>query len=154
MWRNAILALVLGLAAPAVAVAQSREAPIEAQAAARADVEVMVVHATNDGVVDPRLEKILRPLQSTRFTGFKLLTVEEARLVPGTDTTLTIVGDRRLKVELIELLDTTAKVRIRMFKEGEKVLDTTMTIPQGKYVMLAGPNYKDGKLVIPIGVRF
>lgn len=154
MLRHVVLAMLLGLGTPAIAIAQTREAPIEALVAARADVEIMVVHATNDGEVDPRLEKILRPLQSTRFTGFKLLTVEETKLVPGTDTTLTIVGDRRLKVELIELLDTTAKVRIRMFKEGEKVLDTTMTIPQGKYVMLAGPNYKEGKLVIPIGVRF
>lgn len=152
--RTAVLAALLAFGAPTAAFAQTREAPVEALAAARADVEVMVVHATNDGQVDPRLEKILRPLQSTRFTGFKLLTVEETKLTPGTDTMFTIVGDRRLKVELIELLDTTAKVRIRMFKEGEKVLDTTMTIPQGKYVMLAGPNHKDGKLVIPIGVRF
>ena len=41
-----------------------------------------------------------------------------------------------------------------MIKEGNKVLDTTVNIPKGRYFMIAGPRYQGGKLIIPVGVDF
>ena len=149
----AVLGLVTMLAVPQVALAQTRTAPVEAQApASKATIEVMVVHATDDDYVDPRLDKVMRNLKSTPFTGFKLLSNDSARLSEGGDTQVNMVGNRRLKVTLVDKTASAAKVRIRMFKEGDKVLDTTMNIPNGKYVMIAGPKHKGGKLVIPVGV--
>lgn len=151
----AALGLMAMLAVPQVALAQTRTAPdVEVANAptAKATIEVMVVHATNEEYVDPRLQKVMRNLKSTRYTGFKLLSDDTARLSVGGDTTVSMVGNRRLKVTLVEKIDGSAKVRIRMFKDDEKVLDTTMSIPDGKYVMIAGPNHKEGKLVIPVGV--
>lgn len=151
----AAVALTTLLAVPQFALAQSRTpAPHQATRAptAKATVEIMVVHATNSSYVDPKLQKVMRNLKSTRYTGFKLLSEDTAKLAAGGDASVSMVGNRRLKVTLVDRTATAAKVRIRLFKESNKVLDTTMTIPNGKYVMIAGPNHKDGKLVIPVGV--
>lgn len=149
----AVLGLMTMLAVPQVSLAQSRTAPVEAQApTSKATVEVMVVHATNSNQVDPRLDKVMRNLKSTPYTGFELLSSDSARLSEGGETTVNMVGNRRLKVSLVEATASSAKVRIRVIKDGDKILDTTMNIPNGKYVMIAGPKHKDGKLVIPVGV--
>lgn len=156
MLRRTLMAMGLAAAMvmPQVAAAQTPSAPTEERApVGKATVEVMVVHATSDEYVDPRLEKIMKNLKSTRFTGFKLLQSEATRLSVGGDSTVNIAGNRRLKVTLVEKSTSTAKVRIRMLnKDGDKVLDTTVSIPDGKYIMIAGPPYKEGKLVIPVGV--
>lgn len=157
MLRRTLLAVgfATALVVPQAALAQSRgTAPVEAARApvGKANVEVMVVHATDGDHVDPRLQKVMQNLKSTRFTGFDLISDDELKLSVGGDGTVTMPGNRRLKVTLVEKAATSAKVRIRMFKEGEKVLDTTVTIPDGKYIMIAGPRHKEGKLVIPVGV--
>ena len=156
MLRRTLMAVGLAAAMvlPQTALAQSRTAPTAQRApVGKANVEVMVVHATDGDYVDPRLEKIMKNLKSTRFTGFKLLQSESSRLSIGGDNSVSIAGNRRLKLTLVEKNASTAKVRIRMFKEGNKVLDTTVNIPNGKYIMIAGPKHKDGKLVIPVGVN-
>ena len=153
-----VFGLATALAAPvAPAMAQSRTAPSAAQkapAAGKVDLEVMVVHATNDKYVDPKLNPVMQNLRHTKYTGFKLLSTENARLATGGDTSISLVGNRRLKVQLVSRTAQQAKVRIRMFKEGNKVLDTTVSIPRGRYFMIAGPKYKDGALILPVGVDY
>lgn len=152
-----MIGLAAALAVPQAALAQSRtpaQPTAQRAPAGKATVEVMVVHATDDTYVDPALRDVMQNLKSTRFTGFKLLSRDATRLSTGGDSTVNMPGNRRLKVTLVEKLPNAAKVRIRMFKEGDKVLDTTVSIPNGKFMMIAGPNYKGGKLVIPVGVTF
>ena len=154
----AMFGLATALAAPVVpALAQSRPAAPPAEAApasGKVDVEVMVIHANNDAYVDPKLDPVMQNLRHTRYTGFKLLSTENAKLSPGGDTTISLVGGRRLKIQLVSRDQQQAKVRIRMFKEGDKVLDTTVSIPRGRYFMIAGPKYKDGALILPVGVDY
>jgi hypothetical protein len=161
-WLWAALALILGasvgLATPDVAMAQSREAPAQSApapaAAGKVTVEVMVVHATEAGAVDPKLKDVVANLKHTNFKGFKLLDTQTSRLAPGGDTTISLVGNRRMRITVLSRDQRQAKLRIRMFKEGNKVLDTTVTIPKGRYFMIAGPKHKGGKLILPVGIDF
>lgn len=151
------VAVPVVLAAPGDAMAQSKPAPTVERPAApqgKVDVEIMVVHATETGTVDARLKNVQQNLSHMNFKGFKLLDSESARLSPGGETTLNIVGNRRLRVTVLSRDARQAKVRIRMIKEGNKVLDTTVNIPKGRYFMIAGPRYQGGKLIIPVGVDF
>jgi len=156
-WLTALaLAGSLAMATPTNALAQSRPAPAQKAPAAqgKVDVEVMVIHATETGTVDPKLRDVQSNLSHMNFEGFKLLDTQSAKLAAGGDTVVNLVGNRRLRVTVLSKDARQAKVRIRMIKEGNKVLDTTVSIPKGRYFMIAGPRYKGGKLIIPVGVDF
>lgn len=143
---------------PDVAIAQGSRAqaaqPVRATAN-RVGVEIMVVHATTSPKpVDPRLKDIMKQLQFTNFKGFKLLNEQDAQLADGGDVAVNVAGGRKLKVQLLSHNDASAKLRIRMFKEGNKILDTTVNIRRNKAFLIGGPNFQGGKLVLPITVKY
>ena len=164
MWKTRLRAvsvlflgasLGLGLAAPSTALAQNRDAPTQrAPVSGKVSIEVLVVHATDTGSVDPKLKDVRANLSHTNFKGFKLLKTETARLSAGGNTSLTLVGNLRMKVTVLSRNQSQAKVRIVLLKEGDRILDTTVTIPKGKYIMIGGPRYKGGKVILPVGVDF
>ena len=152
-----IACLGLAMSLPGTAVAQSRPGTVQqtkAPASGKVSIDLMVVYANYDDYVDPKLKEVMQNLRHTRFTGFTLLSEESERLAPGSDTSFTVAGGRKLKVSLVSKDQRQAKVRIRMFKDGNKVLDTTVSIPRGRYFMIAGPKYKAGNLILPVGVEY
>ncbi len=157
-----LLALVGGaliFAAPTDAHAQApRPVPVKntaPPAVGKVGLQLRVVHANNSGKVDPRLRNVVDNLKFTRFNGFALLDSNEVRLAPGQSTTFAVVGGRKVKVTLQERDARAAKVRVVMFNpQGKAVMDTTVKIHRNRAFMIAGPNYKDGKLVLPIAVRY
>ena len=162
MWRftrrwlaiaTVCLASSLSVATPALA--QSR-APTQqnAPAAGKVDVEVMVIEASMDKYVDPKLKNVMQNLRFTKYTGFKLVSTENARLAPGSDATINLVGGRRLRVTVLSKDAKQAKLRIQMIKDGKKITDTTVSIPRDRYFMISGPKVKDGVLILPVGVSY
>jgi len=160
VWLAPALAVIaIGSVVPDVAMAQARRPapgqPTKAPVPNRVGVEVMVVHATQkETKVDPRLKDIMRQLRFTNFKGFKLLQEQDSVLTDGNDTTVSVAGGRKLKVRLLSHNASQAKVQIRMFKEGNKVLDTTVSIKRGMAFLIAGPNFQGGKLILPITVDY
>lgn len=156
---NVVLAALalLVLLTPLTALAQSDgkgKAPTE-QAQGKVDLEVRVVRASHGKSVDAELRPLMKQLTFTRFTGFELLAHYPASLAVGGDATFSLVGDRKLKVNLIERDAKRAKIRIRLFNsKKEKVLDTTVSIPRGKSFVIGGPKLKDGALVLPVTVSY
>ena len=122
--------------------------------AAKTAVRVWVVHASNNGRVDPDLKPVMQQLRFTKFTGFRLLDRYPVQLGVGGDTTVQIAGGRRLKIQLLSRNDREAKLRLRMFNSKGKLLDTTVSIHRNRSFLVAGPRYKDGKLVIAVKVRY
>jgi len=129
-----IACLGLAMSLPGAAMAQSRPGTVQqtkAPASGKVSIDLMVVYANYDDYVDPKLKEVMQNLRHTRFTGFTLLSEESERLAPGADTSFVVAGGRKLKVSLVSKDQRQAKVRIRMFKDGNKVLDTTVSIPRG-----------------------
>jgi len=154
-----LMVLAVGASIPDTAHAQQRRpapgAPTKAPVPNRVGVEVMVVHATKDETrVDPRLKDVMRQLRFTNFKGFKLLQEHDAVLTDGADTSVSVVGGRKLRVRLLSHNASQAKVQIRMMKDGNKILDTTVTIKRGMAFLIGGPNYQGGKLILPITVNY
>lgn len=118
-------------------------------------VEVMVVYATNSGDrVDPELRSVMQQLRFTRYRSFTRLETHDASLRAGEESAFTIAGGRRVKIELITHDAEQAKIRLRMFNDGGKLLDTTVSIHRNRSFMVAGPRHEDGVLIIPITVRY
>lgn len=121
----------------------------------RAQVELQVVHATNNSThVDPKLRSLVNNFRFTRLSGFELLSSHPASLAVGQETTVTVAGGRRVKLELLDRNDTEAKVRVRMLDDKGVMLDTTVSIHRNRSFIIAGPNHKDGKLILPVTVRY
>jgi len=120
----------------------------------KVQLEVMVVHANQSGKVDPKLKEIMKQLRFLNFTGFQLLDTYPATLTPGKEASFTLVGNRKLKIQLLSKNATAAKIRIRMFSGSDKVVDTTVSIHRNRSFIVAGPKYKDGVLILPLTVSY
>jgi hypothetical protein len=117
-------------------------------------IEVMVIHANNSGRVDPNLRAVMQNLRFTKFSGFSLLSKVPSQLGVGQESSISIVGGRKLKVNLLERDDKQAKVRVRLFSGERKVLDTTVSIHRNRSFMLMGPKHEDGVLILALSVRY
>ena len=141
-----------GVLAPQPAFADPPRA--QADSAKKVQVDVMVVHATDSGQVDPRLRDLQRQLDQMRFTGFEVLSTSSDSLGEGQSTSVSVAGGRKVKVQLIEKDNRQARVRIQLFKGSDKKLDTTVTIPRDRTFLVGGPKYNDGVLIFPITVDY
>ncbi|HHO49867.1 MAG TPA: hypothetical protein ENK18_03115 [Deltaproteobacteria bacterium] len=157
--RVALLKLVavllfLGTLGSPVITAHAQSGPRPEEAAGKVRVEVMVVHATHSGRVDPRLRNLQRQLDHTRYTGFEVISTSSDSLSPGQLSVVSVAGGRKVKIRLIERNNQQARVRIELYKGNEKKLDTTVSIPRNRTFLVAGPKFEGGVLIFPITVTY
>lgn len=122
----------------------------------RVQVELMVVHATNAHTnVDAQLEPLLPHLKFLNYTGFTVVGDNKRSLGLKQDADFTVVGGRKVNVELLDRTEREAKIRVRMFNDaGEKLLDTTVSIHRNKSFIVAGPRHDGGVLILPVTARY
>jgi hypothetical protein len=132
--------------------------PTAAQSAPVAEkvgVEVMVVHGSDAYErVDPALKSVMQHLRFLNFRGFKLLDRQQKTLGIGDRRAFDITGERTVRVELLARDARQAKLRVQMFNQRGKILDTTVSIHRNKSFMVAGPKHEDGVLVLPLTARY
>lgn len=142
------------LAAPDEAAAQSRK-PTPAAASSteieRVNIQLMVVHAKEgEAYVDPRLKNIERHLEILRYNNFTVLQSDKSAVGVGKSTSFQVEGGRKVSVDLLSVDEKRARVRVQMFKQGNKLVDTTVAINRGSTMMVAGPRHAGGILILPI----
>ncbi|MCB9765306.1 MAG: hypothetical protein H6739_36365 [Alphaproteobacteria bacterium] len=163
-WLLALpLALVLAFAAPSdVAWAQggkpppARPAPAKsAPVADKVDIQLMVVHAKEGAeYVDPRLKNIERHLAILRYNNFTVLDTNRSAVAVGKDASFSVEGGRKVTVTVLSVDDQRARVRVEMYKQSNKLIDTTVSINRGSTMMVAGPRYEEGMLILPITASY
>ena len=164
LFRTLLLTGLLGLAAfsPGPAWAQARPVPAptapgaEQPVRSRVDMEIRVVYATSShSRVDSRLASLTRYLSHLRFTGYELLDTQKAQVSLGGKATFTVEGGRKVTVTLLGRDEQRARVRVQVSESGDKqLLDTTMSVNRDGTVIVAGPKYQDGILVLPLTARY
>ncbi|MEO0605477.1 MAG: hypothetical protein AAF211_28865 [Myxococcota bacterium] len=162
-FRRLLLTGILGLGLVALgfgAPSEGRAQPTDkvqrtpAPKSGKVEVSVMVVHATDKGEVDPRLEPLKRQLEIMRFEGFKLLSHDRDKLSDGQATTVSVVGGSKVRVKLIDRTNAQARVRIELYRDNDKRLDTTVRINRNRTFLVGGPKHQEGVLVFPITVTY
>lgn len=152
--------LSLGLLAPAASQAQvpsAPTAPSDSQPVrAKVDMQVRVVYATaSHSNVDSRLASLTRYLSHLRFTGYELLDTQKAQVALGGKATFSVEGGRKVTVTLLGRDEKRARVRVQVSDSKDKqLLDTTMSVNRDGTVIVAGPKYKDGILVLPLTASY
>lgn len=166
------LALLLGLAAPSAALAQTKPpqprtpattqprpqaAPQQAAATApeTVNLQLMVVHAkAGETFLDPRLAGIERHLKLLPYDSFKVLSTDKAVLRPGKAAEFPVEGGRQVKATLLSADEAKAQVRVEVYKGGEKLVDTTVSVNRGSTFMVGGPRHDGGILLLPITANY
>ncbi|NOY24290.1 MAG: hypothetical protein GXP62_00295 [Oligoflexia bacterium] len=130
----------------------TRTAPVRA----KVEMEIRVVYATSaHSNVDSRLSSLARYLSHLRFTGYELLDTQRAQVSLGGKVSFTVQGGRRVTVKLLGRDENRARVRVVVSGSNNKqILDTTMSVNRDGTVIVAGPKYKDGILVLPLTARY
>jgi hypothetical protein len=153
-----VLFASLSVALPTDALAQARPGqPVPAthtEVSGKVSIQMQVVHANNSGVVDPDLQSVAANFKEFKYTGFQKLEAFDAKLAPNQEAQFSMVGGHKIKVKLVSRDSRQAKVRVMMFNDSGKVMDTTVAINRNRAFMIAGTSYKDGKLILPIHVRY
>ncbi|MEN0067600.1 MAG: hypothetical protein AAGA48_36045 [Myxococcota bacterium] len=149
--------LALGLAtAPTTSQAQPTDKvqPAPAPHTGKVEVSVMVVHATDAGQVDPRLESLKQQFKIMRFKGFNLMSTSTEKLSDGQSVQVNVTGGNKVRVRLLDRTPAQARIRIELYRDNDKRLDTTIRIPRNRTFLVGGPKHDDGLLVFPISVTY
>ncbi len=122
----------------------------------KVQVRVMVVFATDShNNIDERLGSLVRSLSHLRYSGYELLDTVTLSLGNRGVDSFTIVGGRRVTVELLSKDERRVRMRVQIHSEsGGKLLDTTLSCNRNGTVIFAGPRHKDGILVLPLTPRY
>ncbi|MEC7240895.1 MAG: hypothetical protein VXW32_06620 [Myxococcota bacterium] len=122
----------------------------------RVRVQVMLVHATSgEPYMDPALQRWGRHLRHLRYDSYRLLERRRAALLPQGSRSFEILGDREVSVSLLRKNEQNARLRVQMYRRGQKLVDTTVTVNRNGTFIMAGPAHKDGGiLVLPITASY
>ncbi len=144
-------------ASPALAQPAPRggNAPRSVQAG-KVQLDVLVVHATNSHKrIDPKVNKYQRYLKHLAYTGYSPLQNHSLNLAPNREIRFELEGGRKVVVELLHRDERRARIRVQIIAaKGGKLLDTTMSVSRNASVIVAGPKYKDGILVLPLTASY
>lgn len=136
--------------APAPAFAQGK-----AERAGKVHLTLLVVHATNAEVgVDPSLQAFAESFHHLNYKGFRLLSEHASDVTLNNDADFAIEGNRDVKVTLLSRDDANVRVRVEMNGKSGKLLDTTVKINRDGTFIVAGPQFKDGILILPLRASY
>ena len=152
-----ILTLAMTLITPAFASSLDGELLAEKRSQTTSEVKIRVwtVHATNrsNGIGDG-LERIEKHLKNLNYTGFSLLSKDGAVIAQKASRKFSVVGDKSVKVTVLDRNDARARVRVQVTSPKGKLLDTTVSVRRNGFFMVAGPTHDQGVLVLPIFARY
>jgi hypothetical protein len=157
------LCFALGLAAHGAAAADQR-APTQAPAPASVNMEVIVLHGTNDGSgIDPKIGKIpeLSKPPFSSYNSYKLLDRPKVAVQKGKETKIKLPNDREMAIELKDIVAPKKKdevtryvVKTSIQKPGGNTFLPLLELnaKAGEWFFVAGQTYKGGILVIGVKV--
>ncbi len=150
-----MLVAALTISGPAVASSSLHVDKNSSETDELVKIRVWTVHATNQskGVGDG-LERISKHLGNLNYTGFKLLSKDGAPIGIKGSKKFTVVGDKAVKVTVLERNQQRARVRVQVISPKGKLLDTTVSIRRNGFFMVAGPKHNKGVPVLPIFARY
>ncbi len=134
----AVLAL-LALAAGAAA-----EAPVS--------VELGVAVASNDGSrIDPQLANIRTKLKAMfDYTSYRMLDRRKRTLAIGETGDFGLPGGRSMRVTPVPSAGNKVRLAVQLQEGPRKLLTTTLGLSRGGMVLVGGPSYQNGVLILII----
>jgi hypothetical protein len=121
-------------------------------AAESVTVDVGAVYASNEGSsIDPALGRIRGKIRAMfNYTSYRMLDRKSRTLAVGDTGDFELPGRRSMRVTLLPSPAGKVRLSIRLEEAGKNLLTTTLGLPRGGMVLVGGPSYEAGVLILVI----
>jgi hypothetical protein len=129
--------------------------PAVAHAAPSVTVEVGVAHASNEGSsIDPALSKLKSKLQDMfKYSSYKMLDRQKRTIAVGATGEIPLPGNRVLKATPASVEGGKIKLDVQILEAGKNKLTTSLGLNKGGMVLVGGPAYQNGVLILVISAE-
>jgi hypothetical protein len=146
MTRPALVVLLL-LAVIAVSAPARSQSPVS--------LTVQVIHASNAGTsVDPALAKIRAQLGSMKYSNYTLLETRPFGTALGAKHAMPLPGGRTLDLYPFGLSGGSLELLVTITDGSKRLLDTTFRLSNNGTILVGGPAYGDGVMLVAISGSF
>ena len=140
--------------APGMALAESMSVDSRAEAP-KVSVEVVVVRASREGRVDPRLQAMKKEMASRGFGGFSLAGAERRAIDEGSRARFELSGSYTAEVRLLRRTPSNATLRVSVHKQGVLQHKADVTMPRNEgFITVVSAEGRRPALVVAITPRF
>lgn len=118
-------------------------------------VDVGVVIASNEGnSIDPGLAGLRAKLQSMfNYTSYKMLDRKRHTYPVGETAVFKLPGGRSMRVTPVPAPPKKVRLDVRIAEDGRNVLTTTLGLSRGGMVLVGGPPYQSGVMILLISAE-
>jgi len=126
-----------------------------AEAANAVSVDVGAVYASNEGTsIDPALGTIRDKLQSMfNYTSYRMLDRKRRSLAVGETGEFELPGRRSMRATPLPAQGNKVRLSIQISDGQRKLLTTTLGLSRGGMVLVGGPSYRSGVLILIISAE-
>ncbi len=127
----------------------------QAEAANAVSVDVGAVYASNEGTsIDPVLGTIRGKLQSMfNYTSYRMLDRKRRSLAVGETGEFELPGGRSMRATPLPAQGNKVRLSIQISDGQRKLLATTLGLSRGGMVLVGGPSYRSGVLILIISAE-
>lgn len=147
-------ALAVRLAMCAAVLLAAGSGIVYAASSTQITVEVIIA-SRNSTAVDQGLESLAREVTPVlNFKGFTLLKRSELTVAPSDQDEISIPGNRKVVFQLLGFSEGKARVSVSILAKRSEIFKTILLLVDKGTVLIGGPPYEDGALLMRIGARF
>lgn len=130
-------------------------AAVPSEAAGTVSVDVGAVYASNEGTsIDPALGTIRGKLQSMfNYTSYRMLDRKRRSLAVGETGEFELPGRRSMRATPLPAEGNKVRLSIQISDGQKKLLTTTLGLNRGGMVLVGGPSYQAGVLILIISAE-
>jgi hypothetical protein len=105
--------------------------------------------------LDPELSSLTKELQSVfRYSSYRLLSKHAVRLAIEDTATVSLPGNRILKMTPMGILDDRIELKLVIFKKNQQIFETLIKLLNHGSLTVGGPKHQDGILLFHISSSF
>ncbi|MFH1629111.1 MAG: hypothetical protein ABIE47_10365 [Pseudomonadota bacterium] len=115
-------------------------------------IVVKTVLASQDATpADPRISALTQKLQSVfRYSSYRLISEDNMQLRIGETGTVSLPGDRMLKITPLRVTGNRAELQLLIFKNERQIIKTRIQVLNHGSITVGGPEHKGGFLLFDI----
>ncbi len=138
------IAAIFALLALAAGASSSAESPVS--------VELGVAVASNEGSqIDPQLADIRAKLKAMfDYTSYRMLDRRKRTLAVGETGDFGLPGGRSMRVTPVPSAGNKVRLAVKISEGQRNLLTTTLGLSRGGMVLVGGPSYQNGVLILII----
>jgi hypothetical protein len=114
------------------------------------DIQLDVIYASaHEQHIDPKLQEVATQLQKLPYTSYRLKDRISLKLKVKAKSRLQLPSKHWLRIEAVEITQDRQRLRLKI-EFNYKKFKTTVAIAKGARVILRGPPYEQGTLILAV----